>query len=56
LGAATAFVTTVGYTGSLVGPRFIGTLTEGWGLQAALGSLIVARVGVTGLGLALAKD
>jgi fucose permease len=51
LGAVSAFITTVGYSGFLVGPALIGGLTEWFGIRVALGSLVVTGILIGGLEL-----
>lgn len=50
-GSAIAAVTTIGYTGFLVGPPFIGFLAEWFGLANALSVLILCSLMVTVLAL-----
>jgi MFS family permease len=49
LGAVSAFITTIGYSGFLAGPALIGGLTEWLGIRFALGSLVAAGVLIVGL-------
>jgi MFS family permease len=49
-GAASATVTTIGYSGLLAGPVAIGALAEWQGLRLALGLVVLAGAAIVALG------
>lgn len=49
-GAVTSMLTTVGYSGYLFGPVMVGGLAELFSLQLALGTIVIAGIGIALLG------
>jgi MFS family permease len=55
-GLAVGAITTVGYTGFVVGPPVMGWLADNVGLRAAMSAMLVATVGMAAVGLAVRRS
>jgi hypothetical protein len=56
VGLAVGAITTVGYTGFVVGPPIMGWLADNVGLRAAMSGMLVATVGIAAGGFLMKRD